>query len=113
MSVEDRPGLIHRKVGGRHLPGDPTFEVDAEVQPLEEQRSQGDHDQRCRDRDAPPTTSVEINGGFAVVQTATEAAALVDVGQDVGGHDAVPETSIPITLRLDIQSVRDISNTAG
>ena len=105
--------MIHREVGRRHFPGNTALEVDAEVQALEQQRSDGHDQQRRGDGDAPPAASVEIDRGLAVIQAPTETAALMDLRNDLGAHVAAAETSIPITLRRDIHSVRDISSTAG
>ena len=69
------------RFAGRHLPGDATLEVEAEVEAVGDQRHDRDEQQQPRQSQTPPALAVEVDRGLAVVQPPAETSALVNVGQ--------------------------------
>ena len=59
----------------RHLPRDAALEVDAEVQPVEDERQDRDDDEHARHDDAAPAAAVEVDRRLAVVQPTPPTAA--------------------------------------
>ena len=103
------------RCAGRNLPAHTAFEVEPQVETAGEHRHDGDDEQHGRPAEAPPAATVEVDRRLAVVQPPAATPTDPRRGQDVGAHAAPPvaATSMPMTLRRAIHSVRASSSTAG